>query len=111
MGTTGSLAAGQVHNEVRHDLLESDAKALAKTIKMQLIWPLVGFNFGWDKKHTGLNLTYIIISVKWYMEESIEMVLLLALNKLLPLTHMLLNLKILAVGRLAICYRCMQEVK
>ena len=49
VGTTGSLAAGQVHNEVRKDILEADGKTLAKTLRMQLIRPLVGFNFGWDK--------------------------------------------------------------
>ena len=45
----GSYAAGKVHNEVREDLLEADAKSLARTLRDQLVRPLVGFNFGWDK--------------------------------------------------------------
>jgi phage gp29-like protein len=44
----GSYALGQVHAEVRQDLVEADAKALSKTITQQLLRPLVGFNFGWD---------------------------------------------------------------
>ncbi len=45
----GSYAAGRVHNEVRLDLLRADAHALARTLRDQLVRPLVGFNFGWDK--------------------------------------------------------------
>ncbi|MBW1991575.1 MAG: DUF935 domain-containing protein [Deltaproteobacteria bacterium] len=48
-GATGTYAAGQVHQEVRRDLLEADARALAQTIRQQLLWPFVGFNFGWDR--------------------------------------------------------------
>jgi phage gp29-like protein len=42
----GSYALGQVHNEVRFDLLESDAKALGTCITQQLFKPLVWFNLG-----------------------------------------------------------------
>jgi phage gp29-like protein len=42
----GSLAQGKVHNEVRHDLTLSDCKALASTVKRDIIKPLVFFNFG-----------------------------------------------------------------
>ncbi len=45
----GSKALGKVHNEVRLDLVRHDAKALAKTLTQQLLVPLVGFNFGWDR--------------------------------------------------------------
>jgi len=38
---------------VRKDLLEADVKSLAKTIRLQILWPLVGFNFGWDKPVPG----------------------------------------------------------
>jgi phage gp29-like protein len=38
-----------VHAEVRRDLVEADAQALAATLREQLLRPLVGFNFGWDK--------------------------------------------------------------
>jgi len=48
VGTRGALATAQVHDQVRRDLTEDDARALAQTIQDQLISPLVGFNFGWD---------------------------------------------------------------
>jgi phage gp29-like protein len=47
--STGTYSAGKVHGEVRRDILEADAKALDQTLRMQLLRPLVGFNFGWDK--------------------------------------------------------------
>ena len=46
VGDTGSKAAATVHDGVRHDLVKSDCKALAKTIRKQLIQPLILFNFG-----------------------------------------------------------------
>jgi len=42
----GSYAQGKVHNEVRHDLTVADSKALASTLRRDLIRPLVLFNFG-----------------------------------------------------------------
>ncbi|MGD9505363.1 MAG: DUF935 domain-containing protein [Syntrophobacteraceae bacterium] len=45
---SGSRALGEVHNEVRRDLVAADSKALARTITRQLVRPLAGFNFGWD---------------------------------------------------------------
>lgn len=42
----GSYAQGKVHNDVRSDLTDADAKALAKTIKRDIIRPLVLYNFG-----------------------------------------------------------------
>lgn len=47
-GDKGSHALGKIHNEVRLDLLRADARALAATLRYQLIRPIVGFNFGWD---------------------------------------------------------------
>ena len=44
----GSYAASKTHNEVRLDLLRADGRAIAGTVRNQLIRPLVGFNFGWD---------------------------------------------------------------
>jgi len=44
----GSRALGEVHAEVRQDLVEADARALSRTITQQVLRPLVGFNFGWD---------------------------------------------------------------
>ncbi len=42
----GSYALGLVHNEVRMDILRSDAKQLASTLLRDLIRPLIDFNFG-----------------------------------------------------------------
>lgn len=46
IGDNGSRAAAQVHDGVRKDLVEADCKALARTIRNDLIKPLVLFNFG-----------------------------------------------------------------
>jgi phage gp29-like protein len=43
-GKSGSQALGNVHNEVRLDILKSDAKRVAATLTDQLIKPLVMFN-------------------------------------------------------------------
>ncbi len=47
--TPGKLGSEDEARDVRQDLLEADAKALAKTLTMQLVYPLVGFNFGFDR--------------------------------------------------------------
>ena len=44
----GSYAQSKTHNEVRHDLTAADAKALAVTIRRDIIRPLVEYNFGAD---------------------------------------------------------------
>lgn len=44
----GSYAQSKTHNEVRHDLTTADAKALAVTIRRDIIRPLVEYNFGTD---------------------------------------------------------------
>lgn len=44
----GSYALGNVHNDVRIDLINADCRAIASTIRTQLIRPYVGFNYGWD---------------------------------------------------------------
>ena len=44
----GSYALGNVHNDVRIDLINADTRAAASTIRAQLIRPYVGFNYGWD---------------------------------------------------------------
>ncbi len=43
-GKSGSQALGNVHNEVRLDILKSDAKRVAATLTTQLIAPMVLFN-------------------------------------------------------------------
>lgn len=45
----GSFASDKVKDMVRKDLIKSDARALANAVRSQLIRPIVGFNFGWDK--------------------------------------------------------------
>jgi phage gp29-like protein len=47
---SGSYAQSKTHNEVRHDLTVADCKALAATLRRDLIRPLVLFNFGEDKR-------------------------------------------------------------
>jgi len=44
----GTYAAAKVHENVRGDLVNDDAKSLAKSIRWQLIAPLVFFNYGPD---------------------------------------------------------------
>ncbi len=46
---TGTYSAARVHHEVRRDIVQSDADSLAATLQGQLLRPLVGFNFGWDR--------------------------------------------------------------
>ena len=48
-GSSGSYSLGQVHDLVRHDLIKADCTVLSKTLRFQVIRPLVGYNFGWDK--------------------------------------------------------------
>lgn len=47
---SGSYAQSKTHNEVRHDLTVADCKALAATLRRDLIRPLVYFNFTEDKR-------------------------------------------------------------
>jgi SPP1 gp7 family putative phage head morphogenesis protein len=48
--TPGKLGSEHEAREVRQDLIEADCEALGiNAIREQLIRPLVGFNFGWDK--------------------------------------------------------------
>lgn len=42
----GSYAQSKTHNEVRHDLTAADCRALAATLRRDLLRPLVMFNFG-----------------------------------------------------------------
>ena len=46
----GSFAQSKTHNEVRHDLTVADCKALAATLRRDLIRPLVLYNFGEDRR-------------------------------------------------------------
>jgi phage gp29-like protein len=55
----GSFAQSKTHNEVRHDLTVADCKALASTLRRDLIRPLVQFNFG-----EGQRIPYIRFDCK-----------------------------------------------
>jgi phage gp29-like protein len=57
-GATGTYAAARVHAQVRADLVEADAQALGATLREQLLRPLVGFNFGWDKPAPWFRFKY-----------------------------------------------------
>lgn len=57
-GATGTYAAARVHAQVRRDLVEADSQALAATLREQLLRPLVGFNFGWDKPLPWFRFKY-----------------------------------------------------
>ncbi|MHC4592017.1 MAG: phage portal protein family protein [Planctomycetota bacterium] len=46
----GSYALGQVHNQVRWDLIEADALALARTLTEQLLQPMVRLNLGGEHR-------------------------------------------------------------
>jgi phage gp29-like protein len=48
-GKTATNALGNVHNEVRHDLLKSDAKQVATTLRQYLLYPLLVLNKGGDR--------------------------------------------------------------
>ncbi|HBY9792766.1 Mu-like prophage protein gp29 [Klebsiella pneumoniae] len=43
-GKTSTNALGVIHNEVRHDLLASDSRQLAMTLRSDLFWPLLVLN-------------------------------------------------------------------
>lgn len=48
-GASSTNALGNVHNEVRHDLLKSDAKQVATTLRQYLLYPLLVLNRGGDR--------------------------------------------------------------
>lgn len=45
-GEKGARSLGDVHDRVRRDILEADARAIEQTINSQLIAPMVRMNFG-----------------------------------------------------------------
>lgn len=54
--STGTQALGTVHNDVRLDLLRSDATQLARTLRSAIVGPLVAFNYGPDVPLPRLRL-------------------------------------------------------
>jgi phage gp29-like protein len=57
-GATGTYAAGKIHADVRQDIVQADARSLQVTLRAQLLRPLVGFNFGWDKPVPHFKFEY-----------------------------------------------------
>jgi phage gp29-like protein len=55
VGTSGSYAAGVVHQGVRMDIARADARALERAINRDLVRPLVKFNFGPMSKMPGFK--------------------------------------------------------
>lgn len=51
-----SLAQAKVHENVRHDILVSDAKQIAATINRDLIRPFVDLNYGPQKRYPEFKL-------------------------------------------------------
>ncbi|MDP2153814.1 MAG: DUF935 domain-containing protein [Methylotenera sp.] len=45
-GKSSTNALGNVHNEVRHDLMMSDAMQLAGTLSRDIVYPLIALNLG-----------------------------------------------------------------
>ncbi|MBN3968537.1 DUF935 domain-containing protein [Pseudomonas gregormendelii] len=72
-----SLAQAKVHNEVRLDLLEADAKALSNTLNRQFVRPFCDLNFAPGRRYPKL-----IVDVP--QPENIEL-LIKALKDLVPL--------------------------
>lgn len=48
-GASSTNALGNVHNEVRHDLLKADAKQVATTLRQYLLYPLLVLNKGGER--------------------------------------------------------------
>jgi len=57
-GTPGKLGSEDAQDKVRADLVKADAEALAKTVRYQIIRPLVGYNYGWDKPLPWFSMKY-----------------------------------------------------
>ncbi|KNC91111.1 DUF935 domain-containing protein [Trabulsiella odontotermitis] len=47
-GKSSTNALGNIHNEVRHDLLTGDAEMVAETLTQQLLWPVLALNGRFD---------------------------------------------------------------
>lgn len=50
IGSSGSFAASKTQDGVRQDLKEADCKALARTLRRDVIMPLCLFNFGEERR-------------------------------------------------------------
>jgi phage gp29-like protein len=57
-GTPGKLGNEDAQDRVRHDLIKADAESLSGAVRMQIVRPLVGYNFGWDKSLPWFTMLY-----------------------------------------------------
>jgi len=57
-GDKGARSLGEVHETVEAHIQRDDCEQIAKTIRRDLIRPLVGFNFGWDSPLPWFKLHY-----------------------------------------------------
>ena len=71
-----SNAQANVHNEVRHDILKADAKALGNTLDKDLILPFIDLNYGVQEAYPHIRL---VISEPEDVKALVE-----ALAKLVP---------------------------
>jgi phage gp29-like protein len=55
-GGGGSMALGKVHDAVRYDLLEADARQLSATLSQQLARPIIDLNLGPRKVYPKIEL-------------------------------------------------------
>ncbi|ATF00777.1 Mu-like prophage protein gp29 [Phaeobacter gallaeciensis] len=51
-----SMAQAQVHNEVRHDVAQSDARSVSGTLNRDLVKPYVDLNFGVQERYPRLSI-------------------------------------------------------
>lgn len=52
---SGGHAVSKEHNEVRHDILRSDARVMAATLQRDLIEPYVSFNYGPQENYPTID--------------------------------------------------------
>ncbi|SNY91384.1 Mu-like prophage protein gp29 [Cohaesibacter sp. ES.047] len=67
-----SLAQAQVHNEVRIDIQQSDARQLAATINRDVIRPFVDINFGQQDRYPKFTLPISVPEDLKLMSETLE---------------------------------------
>lgn len=51
-----SMAQAQVHNEVRHDVAQSDARSVSGTLNRDLVKPYVDLNYGVQERYPRLSI-------------------------------------------------------
>jgi hypothetical protein len=67
-GTAGSRAAAQVHENVRADFLKADVEVLQDVIRVQLLNPLVRYNFEADAEALGIPWECLVPEVTFKVD-------------------------------------------